>query len=372
MAMFDSPITTYSDTTPQKRVITDVISLIDPSDVPVIMALGGLDGAAGKFRFVNEKSTVCEWLEDTLAPLTGTMFASAASTDTTLSVADGSMFQEGHIILIGSEQLWVSLVATDTVTVTRAFAGTAASCTSTATIAIVGMARLESDESDDIGFTDRYTGSNYTQILHQEVKVSRTHSQIAQYGIADEMEYQAAKVVPSLTRLLEKYFFYSAAAKAGSATTPRAMAGWKVYITNNLVSGATLAQSQFENAIKAAYADGGNGPWLAVCAPDNLQKIKAFYDNSTYLKVDRTEETLGMVITRILTPFGSADLLLDRWAPTTEIPLLDPKHIGFKTFYPFTREPLAKSGDYDKEEVVGEFTLCIRQDKAHAALTAVS
>ena len=34
MAPLDSPITSYSDTTPQKRVITDVIDLIDPTDAP--------------------------------------------------------------------------------------------------------------------------------------------------------------------------------------------------------------------------------------------------------------------------------------------------------------------------------------------------
>jgi len=48
MANLASPMTTYSDTTPQKKVITDYVSLIDPSDAPLIEALGGLDGAAGK------------------------------------------------------------------------------------------------------------------------------------------------------------------------------------------------------------------------------------------------------------------------------------------------------------------------------------
>ena len=50
MASLTSPLTTYSDTTPQKRIITDVISLIDPSDMPAIDALGGFDGASSEFR----------------------------------------------------------------------------------------------------------------------------------------------------------------------------------------------------------------------------------------------------------------------------------------------------------------------------------
>jgi hypothetical protein len=372
--MFTSPATTYSDTTPHKRIITDVISIIDPSDAPAIMALGGLDGAAGKFRFVNEPGKVVEWLEDTLISLSGELDGSITSTTVTITAAVGDNFQEGHIIKIDNEYMWVSSVnnATEVITVTRQYQGSSASHVDSSVVSIVGMARLEGDESDDIAFTDRTVGSNYTQILHQEVKVTRTQRQIAQYGISDEMIYQQNKAVKSLMRLLELHFYNNSAAIAGSATTARVMGGYQAFVTDNKVAGGSLAQSQFENAVKAAYADGGDGPWTALCSPNNLQKIKNFYDSSNFLRIDRTEATVGMVIERVLTPYGSVDLLLDRWATNTEIPILDPGNVGFKTLYPFTGEPLAKGGDYDKWEVVGEFTLCLRQDKAHAMLTAVT
>lgn len=374
MAYLTNPLTTYSDTTPQKRVITDVISLIDPSDAPMINKLGGLDGASSKFKFVNAPGKVVEWLEDTLIGLTGNLSVSTSVTVTGLTLSDADNFQEGDIILIDSEYMWVSDVnnATEVVTVTRAFQGAGASHAASAAVSKVGQARLEGDDSDDIAFSDRTVGSNYTQILQQEVKVSRTQQQIAQYGISDEMAYQGNKVIPSLMRLLEKFFFHSTVAAAGSATTPRAMGGYQAFVSTNKVAGGTLAQSQFENAILSAYAAGGSGPWDAYCAPANLQKVKNFYDSSNYLRVDRTEETVGMVIESILTPYGEVNLVLDRWAKTTEIPLIDPKHAGFLTLYPFTQEPLAKTGDSDRSEVVGEFTLCLRQNAAHAMLTAVS
>ncbi len=234
------------------------------------------------------------------------------------------------------------------------------------------MARLEGAESDDIAFTDRTIGSNFTQILHQEIKVARTQDQVAQYGINEESMYQADKAVPSLMRLLERHFYYSTVAKQGSATTPRQMGGYQAFVTDNKTSGASLTQTKFEDAVKLAYSDGGNGPWLAFCSPTNLQKIKNLYDSSNFLRVDRTETTMGMVIEKILTPYGSVDLVLDRWAKDGEIPLIDPQNAGWLTLYPFTQEALAKGGDYEKSEVVGEFTLAIRQDKAHALLTAVS
>lgn len=370
-----SPLTTYSDTTPHKRIITDVVSLIDPSDSPMIDSLGGLDGASGKFRFVNGNGKVVEWLEDTLISLTGTLNGSITSTATTITITDADNYQEGHIIEVDSERMWVSAVnnATEVATVTRSFGGTTnATHADTATVSIVGMARLEGADSDDIAFTDRTTGSNYTQIFHQEIKVSRTQDIISQYGISEESAYQANKAIPSLVRLLEKHFFTSTASSAGSATTPRVMGGYQAFVTDNKVSGATLAQSQFENAIKASYSDGGSGDWNAYLSPTNLQKVKNFYDASNFLRVDRSENTVGMVIERVLTPYGGVNLVLDRWAKDAQIPLIDPKHAGFITLYPFTQEPLAKTGDAEKSQVVGEFSLAIRQDKAHAMLTSVS
>lgn len=376
MAVFDSPASTYSDTTPHMRTITDAISLIDPSDIPMIDLLGGFDGASSKFRFVNTPGKVVEWLEDTLMPLTTALTtASITSTVTTITVADASMWQPGHIGLAESELFWVSAVntATDVLTVTRGVAGsTAATHASTVALAIVSMARLEGADSDSIAMTDRTTNSNYTQIFHTEVKVTRTHAQLAQYGIADEFEYQLGKVLPSLGRVVEKTLHYNLALAAGSATTPRIMAGYQGFITTNKVSGATLAKSQFDSAVKLIYNNGGSGRLVAVVSPTNMGKIIGFYDSTAYLRVTRTETSVGMLTNQIVTPYGVVDLVMDRWALDTIIPIIDTQHAGMLTYYPFSWQDLAISGDYMKKEVVGEFTFCLRQEKAHALLTAVS
>jgi hypothetical protein len=342
--------------------------------MPAVETLGGLDGAASKFRFLNWPSTTCEWLEDTLADLTDALNGSIASNTTAVTVDDASIFQEGHIILVDSEQMWVSAVNTSTevLTVTRAFSGSAASHADNAAVEIVGLARLEGDESDDIAFTDRTVGSNYTQIFHKEIKVSRTQNQLTQYGIAEEFDYQAAKAVPELGRLIEKQL-YRGARKAGSATTPRAFGGFGTFITDNTVNaGGAVTQADFEDAVEAAYGDGGSGPWNAFCSPANMQVIKNFYDSSDFLRVDRGTTTVGMVIETVVTPFGPVNLVMDRWAPNGSIYIVDGNHAGMLTYYPFTQEPLAKGGDYEKGQVVGEFTLCVRQDKAHAVITGIS
>jgi hypothetical protein len=60
MSNFASPVSTYSDTTPQMRAISDVIAVLDPSDFPLVAALGGLDGGASKFNVLNWPETNVE------------------------------------------------------------------------------------------------------------------------------------------------------------------------------------------------------------------------------------------------------------------------------------------------------------------------
>lgn len=374
-AQLASPLSTYSDTTPQKRIITDFISLIDPSDAPLIDSLGGLDGASGKFRFVNGKSTVMEWLEDTLTSLVTSLNEGASITSTIVSMttADATMLQKGHIIKIDTELAWVSAISGVSITVTRGVAGgTNATHTSTAAISVVGMARLEGADSDAVGFTDKTTTSNVTDIFHQEVKVNRSQRLMSQYGLDDEMKYQEDKVIPSLMRLIELEVLESKALAAGSATTPRIFGGIQAFVTTNKVSGATLSQAQFESAVMSIYQNGGTPPFNAYVSPVNYQKVKNFYDSSLFLKVERSETTVGMVIKQIATPFGEVNLILDRWCSNSIIPILCPANAGMVTYDPFHVDELAKTGDADKEEVVGEFSFCLRQQKSHALLTNVS
>src|SRR3990172_1833698 len=140
MTVYDAPQTSYSDTTPQLRVIGDSIYMIDPLDTPLLAAIGGLDGARSKFK-LNENGTKIEILEDEMGPLTGAVANGtvALTTDTlSFTVADGSVFKEGDVILIDSEYMIVSAVATDVVTVyARDYGGTKATHATNASFQIV-------------------------------------------------------------------------------------------------------------------------------------------------------------------------------------------------------------------------------------------
>jgi hypothetical protein len=379
MANVAPPYSTYVNTAENKRVITDYISLLDPSDAPFVEAIGGLDGAASKFRFTNQ-GTLVEWIEDTLAPLTGALSigtAATVSTATALTVADANMVQPGHILLQGSELMWVSANDSGAITVTRGLGSTTATTLATNnTFAIVGMARLEGDDSDPIGYTDLTTNSNYTQIFHKEVKQTGTAPYQDRWGMGDQMQYESAKSIPEMMRLIERTLQYGKRS-AGSTTTPRMMGGYQEFIQTNKASGAnisvaSLAPAVIEDAVELIYNAGGSGDFLAIVNPATYQKIKNAYDSSSFVRYPPEQTQFGTLVDRIITPFGNVSFVIDRWQLSNLIPIMKLDNVGMLTLRPWQVEDLAKTGDAEKKQLIGEFSFCMKLEKSHALLTAVS
>ena len=380
MANNAPPYSTYVNTAENKRVITDYIALLDPSDAPFIEAIGGLDGAASKFRFTNQ-GTLVEWIEDTLAPLTGvfalTATANSATNVTSLKVADGNMVQPGHILLTGTELLWVSANSSGTLTVTRSLgSSTMVTLATDASFSIVGMARLEGADSDPIGYTDLSTNSNYTQIFHKEIKQTGTAPYQDRWGMTDQMQYESAKSIPEMMRLIERTLQYGKRA-AGSTTTPRMMGGYQEFITTNKASGANMSVSSLipgiiEDAVELIYNAGGAGDFLAIVNPATYQKIKNAYDSSSYVRYAPEQNRFGTLVDRIVTPFGDVSFVIDRWQLSNLIPILKLDNVGMLTLRPWQVEDLAKTGDAEKKQLVGEYTFCLKLQKSHALLTAVA
>ena len=380
MANEAPPYSTYVNTAENKRVITDYISLLDPSDAPFVEAIGGLDGAASKFRFTNQ-GTLVEWIEDTLAPLAGTFALTATANSVTsateLKVADGNMVQPGHILLTGTELLWVSANSSGTLTVTRSLgSSTMVTLATNATFAIVGMARLEGDDSDPIGYTDLSTNSNYTQIFHKEIKQTGTAPYQDRYGMTDQMQYESAKSIPEMMRLIERTLQYGKRS-AGSTTTPRMMGGYQEFITTNKATGASISVSsaavgQIEDAVELAYNAGGSGDYMAIVNPAVYQKIKNAYDSSAFVRYAPEQNRFGTLVDTIVTPFGNVSFVIDRWQLSTLIPILKLDNVGMLTLRPWQVEDLAKTGDAEKKQLIGEFTFCLKLEKSHALMTAVA
>ncbi|NMC34400.1 MAG: DUF5309 domain-containing protein [Veillonellaceae bacterium] len=377
MGALDQPKTTYTDTTPQLRAISDIINIIDPRDTPVIAALGGLDSARSKFK-INQDHTKIELLEDELDSMTGACAESTtiATDDTSFSVADASVFQDGHVIKIDDEYMVVKSADTDANTITvysRSYGGTNATHATNASIEIVGMARLEGDDADYGPIMDITAPYNYTSTFQKAFKISGTQQAIDQLGgISDEYEYQAAKTVPALLRLVEKSIFHGVRS-AGSATAPRSMGGLLTFITDNSVNaGGAITKTDVDDAVEATYLDGGN-PDMIFCNPSVGRDLKDAIDNSSYVKLAYENSQIGMQpLQRFVTQYGALQIVMSRFCPVSKAFVVDSRKVGLYSLRPFGWHDIAVSGDSKKGEVIGEFSMLVANDKAHAWIYGVT
>jgi hypothetical protein len=377
MTVLDQPKTVYSDTTAQARAISDVISMIDPRDTPLIAKLG-LDSAKDKFKVKTDGYKI-EILEDELDPLEDAVNEAAGwnDSDTTgLDVDDASKFQDGHIILVESEKMVVQAVNTSANTIdvyARGFGDTSAATHADDTpIYIVGMARLEGDDADYGSVVDITAPYNYTSIFQKAIKISGTLRAISQHGIDDEFQYQANKAIPHLLRLVERMAFYGERVE-GSASSPRSAGGMGVFITDNTVAaGGAIAKSHVDTLMEEIIMDGGY-PDLLVMNPRVANDLRALLDSSSFVRVSQDENKLGLdAIERVMTQYGELELVMDRWCPTDTAYVLQSSKAGFYTLRGFESYELARSGDNVKGEVVGEFSILVANDKAHGKITGIT
>lgn len=375
MTVYDAPKNSYSDVGNAVRVISDVVNLIDPVDTPLLAALGGLDGGRSKFK-IRGNATKIEWVEDAYAPMTGAVSNGtvALTTDTlSFTVADGSVFKAGQVVLIDSEYMHVASVATDAVTVTsRAYGGTNATHATNAAIEIVGMARIEGASASFDAFVDITEPYNYTSIFQKGLKVTGTEMVLDEYGYGDVWTYQANKGMPEMFRLIEKQIFHGIRA-AGSATAPRSMGGLGTFITSNTVAaGGAIAKSDIDNLAEYIFIDGGM-PDLLVVNPAVANDIHALLDSSSFVRVSQKETSYGMqAIKTVDTQYGAVRLLVNKFCPTATAWMLDSRKVGLVTLRPFGWKPLGRTGDFDSAELVGEVSLAVANDAAHGSITGLT
>lgn len=380
MTVYAQPVHSYSDTTPHIRVISNIIQLIDPVDTPVLDVLGGLDRARDLFR-VKLNGTKIELLEDEYEPLelaggvaSGWAVDPAALTFT--ATAQGAIaVQDGSVLLVEAEYVVVKSVnlSTNVVTVyARDYGGTNATHANGTAFSIVGMARLTGDDADFGPIVDIVAPFNHTSIFQKAIQVSGTLQAIDQYGIPDEFDYQANKVIPEKLRLVERMVFHGIRS-AGSASAPRSAGGLNTFITTNVTAvGGAITKAVVDTLATDIHMEGG-APDLLIVNPRIGRRLKDLVDSSTFVRLDYSNTQVGMApIVRVSTQYGDLRLVMSRWCPLARAYMLQSNKVGLYTLRPFASKRLAVIGDSVRGEVVAELSLLLANENAHGQLTGLT
>ena len=361
--------------------VSDLVGIVSPYETPLLNALGDPMREA--------TSTHHEWLEDELLPNKDAVNDSTftdASTDTAFVVDNGSRFRIGDQIQIeGSEELMlVTGTSTNTLTVVRGYAGTTAEdLADNQVINILGNAALEGADKPTARFTNRSRCGNYTQIFTAAVEVSGTDLAASQLGLADEMDSQKQSRLRELVRNMENTVLNGgqpASNPEGSGSVRRSMKGIVQHLSTNLFhtgdssfpSGTTLDEAMINYVLRKIWDSSSGNVDLIVVGGFQKRKINAFCSDSRAYGANDT--TFTDMIGIYESDFGVCKIVTTRWMPQDAALLLDSSRINVLPLAgrSFHFKPLASSGDYECGELIGEYTVELKNEAAHGLIRDLS
>ena len=361
--------------------VSDLVGIVSPFETPLLDALGD--------PLYPATSTHHEWLEDALLPNKDAINDddwTDPDVDTTFDVDNGDRFRVGDQIQVaGSKELMlVTAISTNALTVTRGYAGTTAEdLADDQVINILGNAALEGADKPDARFTDRTRTGNYTQIFTSSVEVSGSDLAARQLGLADELDYQKTARLRELLRDLENTAINGgepAANPQGSGTVRRTLNGMFQHISTHAYntgdsgfpSGTDLDETKVNWVMRQIWESSSGNVDLVVVNGFQKRKINAFLtDNRSFGPSDQTYTDL---VSYYESDFGRCRILVSRWVPQDAVLFLDSSRLGVLPLAgrSFHFKPLASGGDYESGQLIGEYTLEMRNEAAHGSIHGLS
>jgi hypothetical protein len=361
--------------------VSDLVGVVSPHETPLLDALGDPARPA--------RATAHEWLEDTLLPNTDAINDSTytdASADTNFVVQNGARFRPGDQIQVdGSvEVMLVTAITTNTLTVVRGYGGsTAAALANGQVLHILGNAALEGDTADAARFTARTRKTNYTQIFSSTVEVSGSELAVRQLAVADELDYQKQQRLRELLRDLENCVINgrsAAASPEGSASIRRTMKGAIGFInTNRFIPGsggfpsdAGLTEEQLNTALRSIWKNSNGHVDLIVVNGQEKRWINEFIGTNRRFGADTN--TFTNLVSEYESDFGVCRVVMSRWMPSGSVLLLDSSRLEVMPLSgrSFQFKPLGVTGDRQSGQVIGEYTLELRNENAHGLINGLT
>lgn len=222
-------------------------------------------------------------------------------------------------------------------------------------------AQVEGFEASDATLTPPQMRENYTQILEKTFKISETEDAVDQYGRAKETAYQTVKAGKELKRDLERAYIGvdQAGVLATSGTARRTASATQMVDAAVTVDGAAaaLSENMVLSAGQKAYTEGADPTYLMIKPTDAL--VVAGFANAAgrTREISNGDRKIVNVVDLYVSPFGEYKVVLNRHLLPTVAWLLDPTMWKNVTLRNWTRTPLAKTGDSNRQMLVGEFGL---------------
>ena len=232
---------------------------------------------------------------------------------------------------------------------------------------------------------------NRTQISQKTIQIAGTLESIDKAGRKSEKAYQLSKASSELKRDMEKILLSNQAAVTGDASTARKLGSLQAWLETNYVGAGTagsdgttarvsgtdaaFTETMLKNAVKSAYEQGGN-PSVLMVTPTQKQVVSGFAGiaEQRYQAPSNAPTTIVGAADVYLSDFGTLSVVPNRFMSADaddngEVAfVLDPEYASIAYLRPFATNELAKTGDSEKTQLLVEYTLEVKNEKAHAII----
>jgi hypothetical protein len=238
---------------------------------------------------------------------------------------------------------------------------------------------------------------NYTQIATKTVSVSGSNEASDAAGRASEMAYQMAKKGLELKRDMEKTLVgTSKVMSAGSGSAARELGSLASWVATNKSQASdggddtgsgeandggtwgkgtglptdgtarAFSETLLTDVVEDIWEQGGN-PSIIMCGAFQKSKITAFTGNATKYK-DVTDKTIVNAVDVYVSDYGELTVVPNRLMETDKVYVLQPDMFSVDYYRDFQTTDLAKTGDSEEKQMLVEYTLCSKNEKASGVI----
>lgn len=246
---------------------------------------------------------------------------------------------------------------------------------------------LEGDDAVTDAATPTVRLKNYCQISDKVARVSGTQQAVDHAGRDEEMSYQEMLKGMELKRDQESILVGTNQARnAGNDTTARTTASVLSWIKNNTSKAGSdpsaadgtgtrsdgtqraFTESQLKTVLSAAWTAGGK-PDTIFTGAFNKQVFSTFTGRSTPMEQASSKKIVASV-DAYESDFGVLKVVPNRFQRTRDVLVLQPDMwaVAYLPGRKMVSTVLAKNGDSDRRQILSEYCLVSRNEKASAGV----
>jgi hypothetical protein len=247
--------------------------------------------------------------------------------------------------------------------------------------AVSTNAVLEGDDAVTDAVTVTVRLGNYCQISDKVGRVSGTQRAVNTAGRDDEYDYQYMLKGLELKRDMEKTVLENKVRNAGAAATARELAAIGSWIATNddFDSGGSspttvatdarndgtqraFTEAQLKNVLQLCWTEGGKPDTISV-GGFNKQVFSTFTGRATPTEDVKAKKIVASV-DAYESDFGRLKVVANRFQRARDALVLQMDMWAIAYLRKFVKTDLAKTGDSDRFQILSEYTLVSRNEKA--------